>query len=66
LSVVAVKPGISDGVQTEITPLRDKVPLENLRVISVITSGTPAVVKENGRTQSPFGGSTPPMPRRGF
>ncbi|OIO62548.1 MAG: hypothetical protein AUJ47_07560 [Candidatus Marinimicrobia bacterium CG1_02_48_14] len=66
LSVVAVKPGISDGVQTEITPLRDKVPLENLRVISVITSGTPAFVKENGRTQSPFGGSTPPMPRRGF
>lgn len=66
LAVVPVKSGISDGVQTEITPLRDVVPLENLSVISVVTSGTPAVARENSRTQSPFGGSAPPMPRRGF
>lgn len=68
LSMVAVKSGISDGVQTEITPLRDNVnvDLENLSVISVITSETSAVVRENGRIQSPFGSSAPPMPRRGF
>ena len=65
LQMLPVRTGVSDGVNTEITLLRETVEPEKLKVISTVLTGTP-VTSRNGNGSSPFGGGRPPMPRRGF